>query len=126
MGVSVQHSGDFKKIERFFSKMLNGQIWKQLDKYGQQGVSALAAATPKDSSETANSWSYEIDGGNGHYKLSWINNHVIDGVNIAVIIQYGHGTGTGGYVQGRDYINPAVKQVADQLINGVWQAVTSA
>ena len=97
-----------------------------LDKYGQKGVDALASATPRESGETANSWSYEITGGDGNYAIQWNNSHVNKGVNIAIILQYGHGTGTGGYVVGRDYINPAVQPIFDEMAETIWKEVESS
>ena len=95
-----------------------------LRKYGQAGVEALAAATPKDTGETAASWSYEIVQTRNGYSIFWNNSNVNRGVNIALILQYGHGTGTGGYVRGIDYINPAIRPVFDEIANAAWKEVT--
>ena len=86
-------------------------------------MAALAAATPTDSGRTAESWDYKIQNGSGGYKIMWTNSNVNDGVPIAIIIQYGHGTGTGGYVQGRDYINPAMRSVFDNIADKAWEEV---
>lgn len=126
MGFTFGHSGNFNRLEKFLRTMEGDKIYAILDSYGSRGVSALAAATPKDSGETAMLWRYEVKKSGGSYQLSWFNDNVVFGVNVAVILQYGHGTGTGGYVQGRDYINPAIQQVMDQLVDGVWKAVISA
>lgn len=97
-----------------------------LDRFGQEGVAALSSATPVDSGKTAASWSYEIERGDGKTVISWSNSNVNDGVNIAVILQYGHGTGTGGFVQGRDYINPAIQSVFDRIAEEAWREVTKS
>ena len=127
MGViSFKHKGDFNKTEKFLKKMKSSEFQDILERYGQIGVDALSRATPVDSGTTAASWSYEIDRSNSGIAIYFINSHENKGVNIAVILQYGHGTGTGGYVQGRDYINPAIKPVFDQMSSDLWKMVTSA
>jgi hypothetical protein len=127
MGFSFESKGDFNGLEKFLrSSTTNNSIGRQLAKFGQQGVKALASATPVDSSKTAASWSFEVKSSKGSHSIIWSNSHVEDGVPIAIILQYGHGTGTGGYVQGRDYINPAMKPVFDKIETDVWKAVTSA
>ena len=113
--ISFDSHGDFGKTDNFFKKMMGQDFMSVLDRYGKQGVSALASATPRESGETANSWSYEVVKENGRYAVYWRNSHVNEGVVIAVILQYGHGTKNGGYVQGRDYINPAIRPVFDKL-----------
>jgi hypothetical protein len=117
--------GDFKTLERYLMKSLNNNYRSILEKYGQQGVQALSAATPVDTGKTASSWDYRITEKNGNLSVEWINTNVNDGVNIAVILQYGHGTGTGGYVVGTDYINPALKSVFDGIAEAAWKEVTS-
>ena len=97
-----------------------------LDKYGHAGVSALAGATPMESGKTANSWTYEIETKGGYSTITFLNTNVNNGVNIALILQYGHGTGTGGWVEGRDYINPAIRPVFDKLADDAWKEITSA
>lgn len=127
MGViSFKHKGDFNKTEKFLKKMKSSEFQDILERYGQIGVDALSRATPVDSGTTAASWSYEIDRSNSGIAIYFINSHENKGVNIAIILQYGHGTGTGGYVQGRDYINPAIKPVFDQMSSDLWKMVTSA
>ena len=116
--------GDFSKTIRYFGKLQKAIRLNILDKYGRQGVAALASATPVDSGETANSWYYEIVHGVDSVKIQYCNRHVNKGVPIAIILQYGHGTGTGGYVQGRDYINPAIRPVFDSILNAAWREVT--
>ena len=127
MGViSFKQKGDFNKTEKFLKKMKSSEFQDILERYGQIGVDALSRATPVDSGTTAASWSYEIDRSNSGIAIYFINSHENKGVNIAIILQYGHGTGTGGYVQGRDYINPAIKPVFDQMSSDLWKMVTSA
>ena len=124
--VTFRHRGNFNKLEKFLNKVADKSYLNVLDKYGQIGVQALSAATPVDSGATASSWTYEIEGGSGTTTISWLNTNENKGVNIAVILQYGHGTGTGGYVQGRDYINPAMRPVFDEIAEQAWREVTSA
>ena len=124
--VTFKHRGNFKKTERFFNAMKGARYLNALDRYGQLGVEALAASTPVDSGKTAASWTYEITRTKDQTTLTWLNTNVNQHVNIAIILQYGHGTGTGGYVQGRDYINPAIKPVFDFMADKVWMEVTSA
>lgn len=123
--IKFKHKGNFKNLERFLSRMSNKEEFKTLDRFGQAGVEALRAATPVQSGETASLWGYEIQNDGATVKIVWTNENINQGVNIAVIIQYGHGTGTGGYVQGRDYINPALRSVFDNIANEVWKEVTS-
>lgn len=124
--ISFESSGSFRNTERFFSRMRRGEILRELDRYGQMGVDALASATPLDSGKTASSWGYEIQQSGKSFSISWINTNTNGSVNVAIILQYGHGTGTGGYVPGRDYINPAIRPVFDKIADGVWKVVTSA
>ena len=123
---SFHHKGSFKNLDRFLLRVLKGDIYAELEMYAQEGVYALQSLTPRDSGLTANSWDYEIDRGGGNYPISWNNTNVNNGVNIAVILQYGHGTGTGGYVAGYDYINPALKPIFDAIAEKVWRAVRNA
>ena len=123
--ITFTSKGDFKKTNSWFEKMK--EIFKvgDLNKYGRMGVEALKKATPVDSGETANSWGYEIQRKDGQAKIIWTNSHINKGVNIAVILQYGHGTGTGGYVQGIDYINPAMRPVFEDIVDQALKEVTS-
>lgn len=118
--------GDFSRTFKFLNKMKNFKIDSILERYAQQGVSALASATPIDSGTTANSWGYEIVYSGEGATIYWTNTNSNKGVVIAVILQYGHGTGTGGYVQGRDYINPAMRPVFDQIAEAAWREVVNA
>lgn len=120
---SFEVRGSYDKTEAFLKKIASGAIYKSLSNYGNQGMVALSNATPVDSGETANSWYYEVVIARNTYSIVWRNRHVVDGVPIAIILQYGHGTGTGGYVQGRDYINPAIQPVFDRIADGVWKEV---
>ncbi len=123
--ITLTAKGNFNNTERFFNKAQNLTLGSILSKYGQMGVDALSAATPKETGLTAASWSYEIEASGNSAAIYWTNSNINKDVNIAVILQYGHGTGTGGYVQGRDYINPAIRPVFDELANKVWEEVTS-
>lgn len=122
--ITFTHKGDFSKTNKYFERILEAMRLSILDKYGQKGVAALAATTPVESGETANSWTYEIEHNGGGASIVWKNTHINKGVNIAVILQYGHGTGTGGYVQGRDYINPAMQPIFDEIADEAWKEVT--
>lgn len=126
MGVSISSEGDWAKTEKFLRDMVNLKIDAVLSAAAQQGVRALAQATPKDSGLSAASWSYEIKKTSSSIEISWKNSDVENGFPVALMIQYGHGTGTGGYIQGRDYINPAMRPVFDRIAETVWKAVTSA
>ena len=122
--IKFRHKGDFSKLTRYFEKMLNAIRLGILDKYGREGVAALASATPVESGQTAGSWYYEIEHKKGSASIIFLNSHVNQGVPIAIILQYGHGTGTGGWVQGRDYINPAIQPVFDKIADEVGREVT--
>lgn len=124
--ITFSSQGDFSRTFKFLDKMKTFRIENILKKYAEQGVSALQAATPKDSGLTASSWSYSIEAGRESATIYWSNSNVNKGVNIAVILQYGHGTGTGGYVQGRDYINPAMRPVFDKIAEEAWREVVNA
>lgn len=127
MGIKLNHKGDFKKTERFLNRMKkNDYIKNILNKYGEMGVRALSNVTPVDSGTTASSWGYKIKFSGSSFIIYWTNSNINNGVNIAIILQYGHGTGTGGYVQGRDYINPAIKPIFDKMADEAWEEVTSA
>lgn len=126
MTFSLETSGTWQNTESWLKRMSKGDIFKTLDKYGKMGVDALAKATPKESGETAGAWNFTATISGRSAKIEWTNSHINQGVNIAVILQYGHGTGTGGYVQGRDYINPAIRPVFDQITESVWKEVTRA
>jgi hypothetical protein len=124
--ITVKHSGSFKRTEKFLKKMSRSDFRAALEAYGEAGVQALAEATPKDSGETAASWSYEIRPVENGVKIYWKNSNANDGVNVAILIQYGHGTRQGAYVEGIDYINPAIQPVIDKLSKAIWEEVTTA
>ena len=126
MGLIIKHKGSFKKTESFFKKMMNPARYKRLESFGRMGVEALRAHTPRDSGVTADSWEYDVVVSGSNAKIIWSNSNVVKGVPIAIILQYGHGTGTGGYVAGKDYINPAMKTVFDHIADEFWEEVTSA
>lgn len=113
--IGFKHKGNFDKTNKFFVKVKDRAYLKSLPLYAEEGRAALAAATPKDTGNTAESWTYDISANGGQATINWGNTNVNDGVNIAVILQYGHGTGTGGYVPPNDYINPAMKPVFDHI-----------
>lgn len=124
--VIVKQKGDFSKTEKFLNTIGKKLYYRNLQKYAEQGVAALASATPIDSGTTANSWDYEIRQTKNSVSIYWTNSNVNKGVPIAVIIQYGHGTRNGGYVQGRDYINPAMRPIFDKIAENVWKEVISS
>ena len=124
--VIVKQKGDFSKTEKFLNTINKKLYYRNLQKYAEQGVAALASATPIDSGTTANSWNYEIRQTKNSVSIYWTNSNVNKGVPIAVIIQYGHATRNGGYVQGRDYINPAMRPIFDKIAENVWKEVTSS
>lgn len=128
MGFSIRYKAPQKsKTEKFLANAKSGKYLNILSKYGQKGVSALSSATPVDEGDTAASWSYKIDIGKTNAKIVWLNSNVTtQGTPIAIMLQYGHGTGTGGYVQGRDYINPAIKPIFDDIAEAVWNEVINA
>lgn len=124
--ISVTSKGDFARTIRALQKMSSNDIFKALDSAGRAGVAALSAATLKDSGETSQSWNYTVEKSKGSWSIEWTNSHMAGSAPVAILLQYGHGTGTGGYVAGRDYINPAMKPVFDKIAADVWKAVTSA
>lgn len=123
--ISFVHKGNFNNTEKFFDRIMHRSYKDTLASYGERGVKALAAATPKDTGKTADSWTYSIEEGKGTVSIVWSNTNVNKGLNIAVLLQYGHGTRNGGYVQGRDYINPALQPLFDEIANKAWEEVVS-
>lgn len=124
--ISVESSGSFKKTEDYLARMKKLDIAAILNRYGQRGVIALSSATPVDSGETKASWYYKVVQKNGFASISWHNSHVVNGVSVVILLEYGHATGTGGYVQGHDFINPAIRPIMDQIAADVRKVVTSA
>lgn len=123
--VKFTNRGDLSKTRNFLNRIMHTDYRKILEKYGRRGVQALMENTPVDTGLTASSWGYEIVETANGYNIYWSNSNIVDGVSIAVILQYGHGTGTGGYVQGVDYINPALKPVFDGIAKEAWKEVTN-
>lgn len=122
--IKFKQKGNFSRITSYFERAKEVFKVGELDKYGREGVEALRAATPVDSGKTADSWYYEIENQNGKATISFHNSNVNDNVSIAVILQYGHGTRNGGWVEGRDYINPALQPVFDKIAADAWKEVT--
>ena len=122
--ISFRQKGDFSKLDKYFERLKEAAKIGVLDKYGRAGVSALASATPTRTGKTAASWSYEIKRQNGSTSIEFLNSNINKGVPIAIILQYGHGTGTGGWVEGRDDINPAIQPIFDKLAEEAWKEVT--
>ena len=121
--ISFRHKGDFSKTTSFLKRAKDKVYLEDLDKYGRQGVAALASATPIDSGKTASSWYYKIENTKESAKITFYNSNVQNGVSIAIILQYGHGTRNGGWVEGRDYINPAVQPIFDKIVDDAWREV---
>lgn len=122
--ISFRHKGDFSRTTRFLERAKQVVRLGDLDKYGREGVAALASATPVDSGSTASSWYYETKVTSGSATITFYNSNVNKGVPIAIILQYGHGTRNGGFVQGRDYINPAIQPIFDRIVDDAWREVT--
>ena len=122
--ISFRQKGDFSKLTRFLEKAKNAVHLGDLDKYGREGVAALSSATPIDTGVTANSWYYKIVNKNGSATISFYNSNIQNGVPIAIILQYGHGTRNGGWVEGRDYINPSIQPIFDRIANDACREVT--
>lgn len=124
--ITIKQKGNFAKTDAFLKKVSKMDALSILNRYGSKGVEALRSNTPTDTGRTANSWTYEIAQTSSGYRIYWKNSNIVDGVPIAIILQYGHGTGTGGYVEGRDYINPALRPIFDEIAESAWKEVTSA
>ena len=122
--ITFRQKGDFSKLSRYLEKVKEAAKVGILDKYGQAGVAALSSATPVESGLTAQSWYYEIEHTKSSAVIRFLNSNVNKGVPIAIILQYGHGTGTGGWVEGRDYINPAIQPIFDNIAEDAWKEVT--
>lgn len=122
-GIKFTHHGDFKKTKDFLKKVSMLDPRDKLEKYGKMGVEALRSATPVDSGRTADAWYYKVEKKLGSISISWYNSNVNQGVPIAIILNYGHGTGWGGYVMGREYISPAIQPIFDEIEEGIWKEV---
>ena len=121
--ITITSTGSFKNTENFFEKMRSEQIFSVLNTYGALGVKLLSEATPVDTGLTAQSWEYEVVKKRGSYTINWKNTNVISGIPVAILLQYGHGTGTGGWVEGYDFINPVIRPLFDEIANDVWEQV---
>lgn len=124
--IGFESKGSFDKTEAFLRKASKPDVFSSLSRYGQEGVRALASATPADSGETANSWYFEVVQNGTSWSIIWGNRNVVNGRPIAILLQYGHGTRTGGYVEGRDYINSALRPIFDRMAAEGWRVVTEA
>lgn len=122
--ISFRQKGDFSRTIKYLNRIKNPSKLTVFDKYGEAGVAALKSATPTETGKTAGSWYYKVERNGDSTSIVFCNSNINKGVPIAIILQYGHGTGTGGYVQGRDYINPAIQPVFDQLAEAAWKEVT--
>lgn len=125
MEITFKQSGDFKNLTNFMQRCKHVVGKSLLDKYGERGVAALSAATPIDSGETASSWYYEVDVKKGSAEIKFLNRNIQNGVPIAIILQYGHGTRTSGWVEGIDYINPAIQPIFNEIVEDAWKEVTA-
>lgn len=123
--ITFRQKGDFSKFNRYLERLKEAVKLGDLNKYGRQGVQALSSATPIESGKTANSWYYKINRTKESVSITFHNSNIQNGVPIAIILQYGHGTGTGGYVEGRDYINPAIQPIFDRIAEDAWKEVTN-
>ena len=122
--ITFRHKGNFSKVTAYLERVKKGANIRSLDKYGREGVAALSSATPVDTGLTAKSWYYEITQENGVVTISFCNSNIQNGyAPIAILLQYGHGTRNGGWVQGRDYINPAIQPIFDKLAEDAWKEV---
>lgn len=122
--ISFRHKGDFSDLTKYLEQLKKADRIKILEKYGQAGVAALSSATPVESGLTASSWDYDVEVSRGSSTITFHNTNINKGVPIAIILQYGHGTGTGGWVEGRDYINPAIQPIFDKIVEEAWREVT--
>ena len=124
--ISFRQKGDFSKLTRFLERAKNLVHLSDLDRYGREGVAALASATPVDTGKTADSWYYDIKINKESASITFNNSNIQNGVPIAIILQYGHGTRNGGWVEGRDYINPVIQPIFDKIAEEAWKEVTKA
>lgn len=124
--ISYSYSGDFKGTKNFLANLKKRNFISKLDKYGQMGVDALREATPKDTGKTANSWYYEIEETRDSVTITWLNSNTNRSIPIALLIQYGHATRDGGWISGKDYINPALKPIFDAIAKSAWEEVTKS
>ena len=123
--ITFSQSGDFGNTERFLKNVNNDSFFANLESYGQAGVRALADNTPRDSGKTAQSWGYKVIRSRTNPGIEWYNTNVNDGTSVAILIQYGHATKSGGYISGRDYINPVIRPIFDKIAEDIWKKVTA-
>ena len=126
MRISISNSGSFNKTDKFLKKMSTNSVYSVLQKYGEIGVAELAAATPVDSGRTSSAWNYLVIIERSNARVQWYNSNENQGFSVAIGLQYGHGTGTGGYVIGRDYINPTMRPIFDKIADQVWNEIVNA
>nr|DAP64675.1 MAG TPA: type I neck protein [Caudoviricetes sp.] len=122
--ITIESQGDWKITRNWFDRMTKLDLALIMNQFGREGAAALASATPSRTGATAKSWNYEVKRTGNNWKITWTNSNVNKGANIAVLIQYGHGTRNGGYVVGRDYINPAIRPIFDKIAAKAWKEVT--
>ena len=123
--ITASNSGSFKNSMTWLEDMKKGRMFDDLDRIAREGVDLLARATPIDSGKAASEWDYDIKKGKGAYSVHWTNTDIEDGVNVIILLQYGHGTGTGGYVSGRDFVNPVMRPIFDKMTDAMWKRVTA-
>jgi hypothetical protein len=123
--ITITSKGDWGRTSRWLAQLKSEQVFQIMDKYGPRGVAALSNATPVDSGLAASSWSYEVVHRKGYHAIHWHNTDMVSGIPVVIMLQYGHGTGTGGYVQGRDFINPAIRPIFDQILADIEREVRS-
>lgn len=123
--ITFKHRGNFKSTEKYLKRLRKYDPTRVFKRYGQMGVDALASATPVESGTTSKSWGYKIIDNKDYCGIAWTNSNVVDGVQVAIVLQYGHATKTGGFVQGVDYINPAIRPVFDEIADAIWKEVTN-
>lgn len=121
--ITFRQRGDFRKTESFLKRVSGDDIYSSLERYAKEGVDALSASTPSDTGKTASSWDYEIKKDRNGVSIYWTNSNVMDGIPVVILIQYGHATGTGGYVQGIDFINPTLRPIFEKIAVDVWREV---
>ena len=126
MRISISNSGSFNKTDKFLKKMSTNSVYSVLQKYGEIGVAELAVATPVDSGRTSSAWNYRVIIERSNARVQWYNSNENQGFSVAIGLQYGHGTGTGGYVIGRDYINPTMRPIFDKIADQVWNEIVNA
>lgn len=123
--IKTSDSGSFKNTMTWLEEMKKGKMFEDIDRLAREGANLLSHATPQDTGRAASDWDYEIKKGKGVVTIHWTNDDIEDGVNVVILLQYGHGTGTGGYVSGRDFINPVMRPLFDKITETIWKRVTA-